>query len=100
MKSCPIGTIYQNQNIHCNKCHKHTYKLVDRINEEYRLIGDENCNIHVLSNKPICLFNKLDELEKLNIKPILIFNMNKRRWTSLIHIMKKEIFLILLTDIS
>lgn len=81
MKSCPIGTIYQNQNIHCNKCHKHTYKLVDRINEEYRLIGDENCNIHVLSNKPICLFNKLDELEKLNIKPILIFNFEDEQKT-------------------
>lgn len=62
MRSCPIGTIYENQNIHCGKCHKNKYELIDRVGEKYRLLGDENCNVRILNNHPLCLFDRTDEL--------------------------------------
>ena len=73
MKSCPVGTLYNNKGTHCNRCHKNKYELEDRIGARYRLIGDPNCNTRVLLDKPICLFNKLDEIENNNIVPYILF---------------------------
>jgi len=67
MRSCPIGTKYHNKNIHCNRCHNKTYELIDRIGEKYHLVGDSNCNIRVLSNRPIYLLDVLDEIEEIGI---------------------------------
>lgn len=67
MKSCPIGTKYNNKKTHCNLCHKNEYLLVDRMNESYQLLGDSECNIRVFNNKPIYLLDKIDELEKIGI---------------------------------
>ena len=67
MRSCPIGTHYHNSNIHCGKCHKNYYELVDRIGERYHLIGDSNCNVRILNNHPIWLFDRLDEIESAGI---------------------------------
>ena len=73
MKSCPIGTYYSNKGLHCNRCHKHKCELEDRIGVRYRLLGDNNCNTRILLDKPICLFDKLNELESMEINPYLLF---------------------------
>lgn len=67
MKSCPIGTHYNNSNIKCNRCKNHHYELVDRIGEHYTLISDDSCNIRVLQNKPIYLLDKFDELKNIGV---------------------------------
>lgn len=67
MKSCPIGTHYKNKGIHCNRCHNHIYALQDRIGVKYHLLGDPECNTRILMDKPIYLYDKLDEIEKLHI---------------------------------
>ena len=67
MKSCPIGTVYKNKVIHCNRCHQNSFELKDRVGAKYKLIGDSNCNIRVLSDKPICLFDKIDELNSIGV---------------------------------
>lgn len=70
MRSCPIGTVYKNKDIHCGKCHKNKYELVDRIGEKYHVIGDANCNVRILNNHPIYLFDRLDELSEIGVTNI------------------------------
>ncbi len=67
MRSCPIGTYYGNDQLHCGKCHKNYYELVDRMGEKYHIVGDANCNIRVLNNHPIWLFDQLDEIESIGV---------------------------------
>ncbi len=67
MKSCPIGTFYKNKAIHCARCHSHVYELNDRMNCRYHMIGDKNCNIRILMDRPIYLLDKIDELRNINV---------------------------------
>lgn len=67
MRSCPIGTFYNNTNIRCNRCKNHHYELVDRIGEHYTLISDNSCNIRVILNKPIYLLDKMKELKNIGV---------------------------------
>ncbi len=67
MKSCPIGTHYKNKAIHCNRCHEHIYELNDRMNCHYHMVGDKNCNVRILMDRPIYLLDKIDELRAINI---------------------------------
>ena len=68
MRSCPVGTFYQNKAIHCNKCHIHNYELKDRTSENYKLLGDSECNTRILNNNPIYLLDKQDELLDVGVK--------------------------------
>ena len=68
MRSCPIGTVYGNKGIHCNKCHMHNYELKDRTSAKYQLIGDSECNTRILNDQPIYLLDKQDEILELGIK--------------------------------
>ena len=67
MRSCPVGTHYHNSKIHCERCHKNYYELVDRVGERYHLIGDSDCNTRILNNRPIWLLDRVDEIESLGI---------------------------------
>ena len=68
MRSCPIGSFFKNKALHCNRCHNKNYELRDRTNENYKLLGDSECNTRILNNKPIYLLDKQDELNELGIK--------------------------------
>jgi len=72
LKSCPIGTVFGNKGLHCNRCHNHEYELVDRVGARYKLIGDANCTTRLLNDKPICLFKKLSEIREENITPVIL----------------------------
>ncbi len=67
MKSCPIGTHFGNKGIHCDRCHKHVYELNDRMHCRYHMIGDKNCNIRILMDRPIYLLDKMDELINIHV---------------------------------
>ncbi len=57
LKSCPIGTIHNNKDIHCSLCHQNEYYYEDRMKTKYRLIGNEDCTLKVYSDKPLNLFD-------------------------------------------
>ncbi|MCQ2797551.1 MAG: U32 family peptidase [Bacilli bacterium] len=67
MKSCPIGTYFNNKAKHCNRCHNHVYQLNDRMNCKYHMIGDKDCNIRILMDRPIYLLDKINELRDMNV---------------------------------
>lgn len=68
MRSCPIGNVYGNKGIHCNRCHNHKYELNDRMNERYWLIGDSECNTKIINNRPIYLIDREQELRDFGIE--------------------------------
>jgi len=70
MRSCPIGTHYNNHTIHCERCHKKKYELEDRIGEKYHLIGDSDCNIRILNSRPIFLFDRIKEIKEMGINSL------------------------------
>lgn len=72
MRSCPIGTHYKNKNIHCNRCHHQKYELQDHIGEKYTLIGDSNCNVRVLCNKCLYLFDRFYEIKDMGVTNIYL----------------------------
>ncbi len=72
MRSCPIGTAYNNRKLHCQKCHQDKYYLRDRMKVDFPIYGDDDCNIHVLNSKPIYLLDKLDEIEELHISNVYL----------------------------
>lgn len=67
MRSCPVGTHFNNSVTKCERCHKHIYELNDRTGEKYRLIGDSECNTRLLNNKPIFLLDEIEKFENLGI---------------------------------
>ena len=52
-KHCLIRDAYNMQKGSCKQCHTSSFYLVDRKNEQYRLIGDLNCNMQIFTSKPI-----------------------------------------------
>lgn len=66
-KSCPIGTIFNNKNIKCDRCKKQQFYLKDRMNAKFPLICDSNCNTRVLDYRKLYLIDIINELNKRNI---------------------------------
>lgn len=72
LKSCPIGTIYKNKALHCNRCHKHRYELKDRFGIYYPMKGDSACTTTIYADKPVFLLDKIDELEDAHVSSALV----------------------------
>jgi putative protease len=67
MKSCPIASSHGMKKDHCNLCKHDRYYLNDRVNASFPLVTDDKCQVRVLADKTICLFNKIDEIKNLGI---------------------------------
>ena len=75
IKSCLIGTYYKNKTIKCQRCHKYSYSLKDRMGVSFALKGDENCNTRLLNAYPLYLIDRISELKDMGIKSFyLMFN--------------------------
>lgn len=62
-KHCPISQHYNNKKIiGCNLCKKNKFSLIDRKNEQFDILMDDNCIMHLLNNH--CLyFTKINSLK-------------------------------------
>ena len=67
LHSCPIGSFYNNTQLHCQKCHIDKYELRDRVGEKYLLLGDQNCNTKLFNNLPLYLIDQKDLLLDIGI---------------------------------
>lgn len=55
-KHCPISsTLYGKKVPNCHACKKNTFALKDRTGAIYPLLPDNNCIVHILSEKPLRL---------------------------------------------
>lgn len=62
LKHCLISNHYfKKKMIDCNMCKKGNYHLVDRKNEKFRILTDNNCN-NLIFNSHSLYINKLDNL--------------------------------------
>lgn len=53
---CPITQHYFGyQKKHCGLCQKHQYTLIDRKNEEFELMMDEQCRMHLLNCRTLII---------------------------------------------
>lgn len=71
---CPISEHYfHKQNKHCHKCKQGKYSLLDRKNEMFDLMMDEQCRMHLLNNHPIYI----DDLNHLHSNVFLLYFTNE-----------------------
>lgn len=67
---CPIGSTFggKSSKKECNGiCMKDNFELVDRMNESFRVITDNNCRSYILNSLPTNLIEQLEELKSFNI---------------------------------
>jgi len=67
---CPIGSTFGNKasKKECNgACMKDNFKLIDRMNESFSVLADNNCRSHILNSLPTNLIEQIDELKAFNI---------------------------------
>ncbi|GAA0075896.1 U32 family peptidase [Clostridium sp. CTA-5] len=72
---CPIGSTFGNKSSkkQCNgACMKDTFTLVDRKNEEFKVLGDNSCRSHILNSLPLNLIEEIDELKDFGISTFRI----------------------------
>lgn len=75
---CPIGSTFggRNKDSGCNGiCSKDKFKLIDRVNEELRVMTDLYCRSYILNPVPL---NIIDEIEELKGFGITTFRFNFR----------------------
>ena len=72
MRSCPISSAYNLNNDHCQMCKKDRYYLKDHMQVTFPLLTNSDCNVRVLSNRPVSIISKLDELKQMHINNFLI----------------------------
>ena len=86
MRSCPIGTRFNNKSTKCGRCHIRNYELLDRANEKYKLLGDSDCNVRILNNRPTYLFDFENEIHEMGINStyILFTDESKEKVTEII----------------
>ena len=72
MKACPVATMYNLKNLHCQKCHQDNLYLKDRLKVKFPLYGDKNCHVHILSDKPLNLSKYLDKIVALGINNLYL----------------------------
>lgn len=66
---CPISQhFFGYQKKHCQLCKKSRFSLVDRKNETFDLMMDEQCRMHLLNCKTLFI----DKLDKLNVGGIFL----------------------------
>lgn len=59
-KYCPISKVMGANQKNCHLCEHSDYSLKDRMDFEFPLLNDGDCNIRVLNPKPLCLIDHLD----------------------------------------
>ena len=63
LESCPIATSRKQKHDHCMLCKKDSYYLKDRMNSHFPLLSTKDCQIRVLHEKPLYLFDALPEIK-------------------------------------
>ena len=53
-------------------CKKDRYYLKDHMQVTFPLLTNSDCNVRVLSNRPVSIISKLDELKQMHINNFLI----------------------------
>lgn len=66
-KYCPIQKTFKTKD-HCLLCEKNQYELKDRVGMRFPLIHDGQCNIRIMHQKPLNLFNYVIELKASGIQ--------------------------------
>ena len=67
---CPIGSTFggKSSKKECNGiCMKDKFELIDRMNENFSVITDNNCRSYILNSLPTNLIEQLEELKSFNI---------------------------------
>lgn len=67
---CPIGSTFGSKSSkkECNgACMKDNFTLIDRMNENFRVLADNNCRTHILNSLAINLIEEVEELKSFNI---------------------------------
>lgn len=59
-KYCPIAKTMGANKKNCHLCEHGQYSLKDRMDYEFPLLNDGDCNIRVLNPKPLCLIDHLE----------------------------------------
>ena len=72
MKSCPLASAHKLSKDHCNLCKKNPYYLKDHLNVTFPILTNEDCTTRILSNRPVSLISKIDELEGLHINNYIV----------------------------
>lgn len=68
---CPVGSTFGNKssNKECSgPCMKDDFTLIDRMNEKFRVLCDNNCRSHILNSLPINLIEEAEEMKTFNIE--------------------------------
>ncbi len=66
-KHCMIAKELGFERKHCNSCKHHQYSLMDRMNYQFPLLTDEDCNVTIYNSKAVHLIDELDNLFKMGI---------------------------------
>lgn len=72
---CPIGSTFggkTSKKTCSGACMKDEFTLVDRMNENFKIITDEFCRSHILNNVPINLLDERDVIKHLGINTFRI----------------------------
>ena len=67
---CPIGSTFGNKSSkkECSgACMKDNFKLIDRMNESFTVLGDNNCRSYILNSLATNLIEEVEELKSFNI---------------------------------
>ena len=76
---CPISQYYFGyQKKQCQICKQGKFALVDRKNEHFDIVCDEQCRMHLLNCRTLYL-EQLDKLKLADYLYILQMKMNKRQ---------------------
>lgn len=68
---CPVGSTFGNRSSkkECSgPCMKDNFTLIDRMNEKFRVLCDNNCRSHILNSLPINLIEEAEEMKSFNIE--------------------------------
>ncbi|WP_294373193.1 U32 family peptidase [uncultured Clostridium sp.] len=68
---CPVGSTFGNKSSkkECSMpCMKDEFTLIDRMNEKFRVLCDNNCRSHILNSLPINLIEESEEMKNFNIE--------------------------------
>ena len=67
---CPVGSTFGGKasKKECNGvCMKDNFKLIDRMNENFSVLCDNNCRSHILNSVPTNLIEQVEEFKSFNI---------------------------------
>ncbi|WP_026885357.1 DUF3656 domain-containing U32 family peptidase [Clostridium beijerinckii] len=67
---CPIGSTFGNKSSkkECSgACMKDNFKLIDRMNESFTVLGDNSCRSYILNSISTNLIDEMEELKSFNI---------------------------------